>query len=103
MIPERSALDLAQPLTADRDQRATVYILKALAHEKRARILYELAQADAPLTVREVQHLLAGRGDALAHLQILRDAGFVEMVGRGKAAKWGLVDGALQRAAALIN
>lgn len=103
MIPERRALDLAQPLTADRDQRAAVYILKAIAHEKRALILYELAQADAPLTVREVRHLLAGRGDALAHLQILRDAGLVEMIGRGKSARWGLVDGSLTKAAALLR
>jgi|JI8StandDraft_1071087.scaffolds.fasta_scaffold355560_1 DNA-binding transcriptional ArsR family regulator len=96
------ALFAARPLDSDHDIVPLVAVFNALGHRHRLSILRALVQSDVPLSVPQLRVRVSGPATVLEHLKTLRSAGFVEMVGQGRASTWRVVPGSLDKAAALI-
>ncbi|MCG8656767.1 helix-turn-helix domain-containing protein [Yimella sp. NH-Cas1] len=97
-----AALFAARSLDSDHDLVPLVAVFNALGHKHRLSILRALLQAAEPLSVPELRVLVSGPATVLEHLKTLKAAGFVEIVGQGRASKWQVVPGSLDRAATLI-
>lgn len=97
------ALFAARPLDSDNDLVPLVAVFNALGHQHRLRILRALVQSDEPLSVPQLRAKVSGPATVLDHLRTLKAAGFVEIVGQSRAAKWRVVPGSLDRAAGLIQ
>ncbi|WP_431842082.1 winged helix-turn-helix domain-containing protein [Calidifontibacter indicus] len=98
--PRRPAGDSGSHFSIPREGEPAA--IDALAHRHRLSILRALVQSDVPLSVPQLRVRVSGPATVLEHLGTLRSAGFVEMVGQGRASKWRVVPGSLDKAAALI-
>ncbi|GMA19656.1 helix-turn-helix domain-containing protein [Arsenicicoccus piscis] len=92
------ALVAARPLDGVHD---IVGVLNALGHRHRLSTSRALVQSDVPLSVPQLRVRVSRPATVLDHLGTLRSAGFVEMLGQGRAAKWRVVPGSLDKAATL--
>ncbi|MBD2760944.1 helix-turn-helix domain-containing protein [Yimella sp. cx-573] len=80
----------------------TALVFRALGHAKRLQLLQLLLATDEPLSIHQLRD--ATRNPSIwEHMKTLQAAGFIEVIGPGRLARWRLVEGSLERAQGLLS